>query len=66
MNTKFVLMMLMTTAVILVFEAETVSGTRCVSPQQCREHCTAKGCNGGKCIVQSNRIVRCLCNLCSK
>uniref|UniRef100_A0A1W7RB23 AKTx n=1 Tax=Hadrurus spadix TaxID=141984 RepID=A0A1W7RB23_9SCOR len=61
MNTKLVLIMLMITSVILVFEAETVSSTSCINPKQCTELCRAKGCKHGKCM---NR--KCHCMLCSK
>uniref|UniRef100_A0A1W7RB43 AKTx n=1 Tax=Hadrurus spadix TaxID=141984 RepID=A0A1W7RB43_9SCOR len=63
MNTKLVLMMLMITSVILIFEAETVisTGTPCRTPKHCAEPCKAKGCKHGKCMNG-----KCRCMLCSK
>uniref|UniRef100_A0A1W7RB45 AKTx n=1 Tax=Hadrurus spadix TaxID=141984 RepID=A0A1W7RB45_9SCOR len=59
MNTKLLLVMLMITAVILFFEAETISGdgTRCIGQPQCADDCRAKGCSHGRCV---NAICRCM------
>uniref|UniRef100_A0A1W7RB37 AKTx n=1 Tax=Hadrurus spadix TaxID=141984 RepID=A0A1W7RB37_9SCOR len=62
MNTKFVLMMLMITAVILVSEAD--DPIRCVSKEQCTAHCKNKSCKSGKCKRISSRKLICVCEQC--
>uniref|UniRef100_A0A1W7RB36 AKTx n=1 Tax=Hadrurus spadix TaxID=141984 RepID=A0A1W7RB36_9SCOR len=64
MNTKFVLMMLMITAVILVSEAEAGDPVRCVSKEQCTAHCKNKSCKSGKCKRISSRKLICVCEQC--
>uniref|UniRef100_A0A1W7RB40 AKTx n=1 Tax=Hadrurus spadix TaxID=141984 RepID=A0A1W7RB40_9SCOR len=66
MNTKFDLMMLMITAVILVSDAKADGPSRCVSAWHCRLYCQSIGCKLVECTRISSDIIRCRCKLCSK
>uniref|UniRef100_A0A1W7RB28 AKTx n=1 Tax=Hadrurus spadix TaxID=141984 RepID=A0A1W7RB28_9SCOR len=64
MNTKFILMMFMITAVILVSEAKIHLRILCVEMKYCERICRAKGCKHDNCIRASSGIIGCDCTNC--